>query len=618
MQPVKNDEALMDEIIITEEAVKLPDDPLAADGLQVPDLLDGRDVSSVVNGISSDLEFHNNPQKSLTGKQVKELQKSLNKGRRLVEKDSFDKALPYFLEAWEYLPNDLDLLTVLAHCLNSVGVRDKAILVIERALKFHAPTPDIVSVIMNLALNMRIYDVAVKIGNILISMQPREARHYVNLATAYSAEERYDESIQMLQGIIPVFPENSDLWNVLATQVRARDGAEESVVFFKEAIRLSPNDFKIYSNLAMSYTQMGEWDLAVEADLKSIELNPKSPEPRLGLSVLYFFLGKLEEAWEHYEYRMDTSRHHNQSQIYTHKLPIWDGQPLKGKKVLLLAEQGIGDEVMWGNFFRSLEKEAGQLVIGCEPRLTSIYERSYPEAIVSPLSDVIRQGYRYRSFPKAQQMIKDGELDVDYAIPLASAPKFFWKKPEDVKFSGEDNLIVCPELKKKFKEKLDEISDKPKIGFAWRSGNKSLTRSYIYSSVKHFRPFEAFKDQVDFVNLQYDECSDELQEFEDRFGIKVHNLEGVDLKKDIEANLGIMANCDLVLSCVSAPAMFAMALGTETLIMSTSEPWWLFGNEGGKVPFVRAGHTVVAEKGEDWYKIVEKTSGVIQHKLGLK
>ena len=272
---------------------------------------------------------------------------------------------------------------------------------------------------------------------------------------------------------------------------------------------------------------------------------------------------------------------------------------------------------MWGNYLRHLEKEAEQLVIGCEPRLVSIYERSYPDAIVTPFFDVISQGYRYRHFPKMQEMIKNEELEIDYAVPLASAAQFAWKTTEDVSFSGVDSLVPCPELSEKFKKRMDAISDKPKIGIAWRSGNRSLTRSYIYSAVKHFGPFEAFKDKVDFINLQYDECSEEIQEFEDRFGIKVHTFEDVDLKKDIEANLGIMANLDMVLSCPSAPAMFAISAGINTLVMAVADPWWLFGRKDKKIGFVRAGNVVAAEKGEDWYKIIEKTAVAIQQNLNL-
>ncbi len=599
----------------SESPIGLKPDPLAAAGLQVPDLLGGRDFSSVIGGISREIVADDTASKPLTPKQAKALQKTLNNGRKLVEKNRFDQALVHFLEAWDYLPNDLDLLTVIAHCLNHLGVRDKAILVIERALKHHTPTPDIVSVIMNLALNMRIYDVAVKIGNILVSMEPRESRHYVNLATAYSAEERYDESIEMLQQVIPVFPESSDLWNVLATQVRARDGAEESVVFFQEAIRLNPGDFKIYSNLAMSYTQMGKFPKAIEADRKSIELNPHSPEPQLGLAVLLFMIGDLQEAWKYYEARYSPMRDSNQTQIYTHNIPEWQGESLKGKKLFLAAEQGIGDEVMWGNHFRELEKQADQIIIGCEPRLASIYERSYPNAIVSPLADVVTQGYRYRSFPKMQKMMKDGELEIDYSVPLASAPRYNWKTSEDVKYAGQPSLIPDPELVEKFAKRFKKLGDKPKVGLAWRSGILNKKRSYLYCSAKHLDPFMALKDHVEFVNLQYGDCEEELKQMKELYGVDVHQFKDVNLKQDIEANLAIMTNCDLVLSSTSAPGIFAMSCGCPTILMSLYEIWWSFGvGDGSDAVFVKDAKVV---HGDTWPEILEKTGKAVREKLNL-
>ncbi len=555
-------------------------------------------------------------ERKITQKEIRQAKKALEIGRKNIAKSKYEDALPHLMSAWDIVPEDLDLLTLISFCLMTLGVRDKAILVIERALKFHAPTTDLVSMMLTLSLSMRIHDVAVKLGNLLIAMEPNQPKHYVNLATAYSAQDKYDEGIEMLQSVIPMFPDESDLWNVLATQVRARDGAEKSLIFFEEAIRLNPSDYKIYSNLSMSYSQLMDWDKAIEADRKSIELNPESPEPHLGLSTLLFLTGEIEEAWEHYDYRLSATRDNNQTQIYTHAIPEWQGEDLIGKKLFLAAEQGIGDEIMWGNFFRFLEEKADQLIIGCEPRLVSIYERSYPDAIITPFIDVIRQGYRYRSFPKIQGMINNGDITVDYAIPLASAAKFSWFGASDVQYFGKPHLTADPSLKEEFSERITAISSKPKIGLAWRSGIKSKKRSHLYGSVEHFSTFKDLAEKVDFINLQYDDCSEELGQFEELYGIKVHDFKDVNLKQDIEANLAIMENCDLVVAGMSAPAMFSMSLGQKTIVMGQADPWWLFGAADRIVSFVKSAR-VVTDNGKGWPDTVGRTYRAIKEELGI-
>ncbi|MBL4788052.1 MAG: tetratricopeptide repeat protein, partial [Kordiimonadaceae bacterium] len=270
---------------------------------------------------------------------VGELRRALKKGQEYADNQEWELALPHLLKAWDAMPEDLSLLTILSFALSQLGVRDKAIMVLERTLAVHGATSEICSIMLTLSLEMGMHDVGRKLCLTLIEMEPQVPNHYVNLATAYSGLDMYDESIEMLQSVLPLFPNDSNLWNVLATQVRSRDGVEAANVFFEEAIRLNPNDFKIFSNYGQSFLMAGDYERALENDLRSIELNPESSEPRLGAAQMLFYMGRFEEAWKHYAFRLSSRRKLSQSQIYTHGIDLWEGQPLKGKTILIAAEQ---------------------------------------------------------------------------------------------------------------------------------------------------------------------------------------------------------------------------------------------------------------------------------------
>ncbi len=74
---------------------------------------------------------------------MKELQKALKDGQRYAQAEEWDKALPPLLKVWDVMPDDLSLLTLIAHGLSRLGVREHAIQVLERALKVNEPTVDI-------------------------------------------------------------------------------------------------------------------------------------------------------------------------------------------------------------------------------------------------------------------------------------------------------------------------------------------------------------------------------------------------------------------------------------------------------------------------------------------
>jgi len=551
-----------------------------------------------------------------TGISVGELRKALKRGQEYAQNEEWEKALPELLIAWEAMPEDLAILTLLSHSLAQLGVRDKAVMVLERTLSIHGATPEIMGVMLNLALEMAMHDVAVKLCMVLIEADPNHANHYVNLATAYTGTGELDKSIEMLQSVLPMFPEDSNLWNVLATQVRSRDGVAASTVFFEEALRLAPNDFKILSNYGHSLLMKGDWDKALDLDLRAIEANPQSPEPRLGAAQLLFYAGRFEEAWPHYEFRLSTRRKVNQTQIYTHKVDQWEGQPLEGKTLMVTPEQGIGDEILFGNHLPYIYDRAEKLIIGCDHRLVEIYQRRFPNAHVERYVDKMVSGYRYRSVPKAQYLADNGELDIDYAIPVCSLPKFDWRTTDDVKPHPEGFLLADPDRVADMKNRFAAIGDKPKVALAWRSGLMNSERSYIYSTVEALGPLKPLAEKVDFINVQYGDVKEELATTREMHGFTIHDYEDIDLKNDIEANLAIMDACDLVISSASAPGQFSLALGSPTIIMASSKQWSAFGG-GDIIPYARDGELILGDEIIDWEKILNRVVDRANERLGL-
>lgn len=547
---------------------------------------------------------------------VGELRRALKKGQEHAELGQWEEAMPYLLKAWDAMPDDLAILTLLSHSLAQLGVRDKAVMVLERTLSIHGVTPEILGIMLNLSLELGMHGVAVKLCLTLIEMDPGTPNHYVNLATAYTGEDKLDESIEMLQGVLPLFPEDSNLWNVLATQVRARHGVEASIVFFEEAMRLAPDDFKILSNYGQSLLMKGDFEGALKLDLKAIESNPESAEPRLGAAQLLFHQGHFAEAWEHYEYRLDTRRKLSQAQIYTHGRPAWEGQSLEGKTLLVLAEQGIGDEVMWGNYLPFLYERAEKLIIGCDYRLVSAYQRRFPDADVERYVDRVVSGYRYRVFPISQKAAEEGLLTIDYALPVASVSKFEWLEKAAVKPHPEGFLYADAKRVADIKKRMQAISSKPKVALAWRSGLMNAERSYIYSSIEVLGPLMALKDKVDFINIQYGDVGEELAKAEAMHGVTIHNFEDINLKMDIEANLAIMQSCDLVISSGSAPAQFSLAVGRPTIIMAASQQWWSFGSDD-TVLFAKDGELILGGEIVDWEEIMTRVANRTRERLSL-
>lgn len=538
--------------------------------------------------------------------------KEFELGRKAAKAGDWHSVAKHLLVAWEVYSDDLPLLTVLSHALVQLGARSQAIELLEKTLQRHKATPDICAIMLQMALEMTMYDVAVKIGRILIEIDPQTPGHYINLASALAGAEEYDAGISMLQAVIPMFPEVSGLWNVLGSLVQQRDGREASKAFFHESIRLDPKNFKAYSNLAgAEEDQTKRHEIITEA----IKLEPKNPEPHLINAFCLMHMGRLKEAFKEYEFRMDPSRKLGQSLSYTHKVPRWDGSSLAGKTLMVTGEQGIGDEVAFAPLLHRVYKEAEKLYIGCEPRLVSIFQREFPNAVVARHATKSQYGYIYRSFPEIEYAMRDDGLEIDWAVPIASLPGYFWEGPEDIEEFPDGYLSADPALATEFAKKIAGAGKGLKVGIVWRSGNITGIRKRSYLNLEQMLPILATKG-VTFFSLQYTNVREELEAFEKEHGIKIHTFDGVDMKNDIESNLAIMANLDLVLGAPTSPLSFAASLGVRTWWMCEMEPWWRYGFDGGRPKFLPQGkYFTQGEERGNWDKPVEDVRAALADML---
>ncbi|WP_417450192.1 tetratricopeptide repeat protein [Kordiimonas sp.] len=544
---------------------------------------------------------------------IGEIRRALKKGQEHAERAEWPEAVKHLLKAWEAFPEDLNILTVLAHALTQLGVREHAIYVLERALHYHEPTADVCSVIQQLALEMGFNAIAEKLGHQLVAMEPTVAKHYINLLTALNRQDKYTESIDMAQQVLPLFPENSDLWNVLASAVRYRDGNDASVVFYEEALRLDPKNYKVLSNLASA---MPGTDRAFELTHGALAQQPENPELHINMALEMFRKGQLKQAFEHYSHRLSSRRVQAQNITYTHKLPEWDGSSLKGKSLFVTAEQGIGDEVMFGNYLPYLYEQAEKLYIGVDRRLVSLMQRRFPNAVVDGYTDRMTEGYRYRVFMQIQKSLEDGAIDIDYAIPLGSCARYAWHVPEDVKAHPDGFLKPNPDRAAEFGKQVAHLKDKPIIGLAWRSGLSGGVRRHRYSTVDDLAPLAALKDKVHFVNLMYTDVTDDLKEIKDKHGIDIFRFEDTDLKQDIEANVAIMAHCDLVVAACTAPGMFSLSSGRPTILFESDAVWWGFGSDD-HVLFAKDADFICGRSQQTFKQLIERVAARVQEKLGL-
>lgn len=540
---------------------------------------------------------------SLSPESLKQLKQLLTKGQKHIAAGDYAGASKYLVEAWNLNPQNFDLLVSVADVLGKLGVRGKALAVLEQALAIHGPKPEVIHVLGNLSTELGMFDVMEKLYRIYITIKPDDPAGYNNLASALEKQDKLDDAIAVLQDVIPLFPEAPALWNTVGSAVAARDGYKASIPFYSEAYRLAPKSYNILNNISLAYEHTGDHATAIDFAKKAIKVDPDNWNAHMGLAASYLAIGKLGKGWKEYEWRNDPKA--QSSLFYTHGLPAWTGKPLAGKRLLVCPEQGVGDEILFAASYPALIAEAEQLYIGCDRRLVSLYARSFPTAEIGAYGDGFRDGYRFRAMPDLQGQGTRDLPPADCAIACGSIPLHRWTRVEDLPDNRDGFLVPDPERLALWRERLAALGPRPKIGIYWRSGVQNSRRNKHYAPIEAWGPvFKAFPD-VDFINLQYGDCSAERALVQDKFGVTIHHWDDAELKNDLETVAALSKCVDLAIGTASAPGMFSFAVGTPTWWLLPIRPWWSFGSTD-VTPFFSGGRMFIGSVDNPWDGLIPR------------
>jgi tetratricopeptide (TPR) repeat protein len=126
--------------------------------------------------------------------------------------------------------------------------------------------------------------------------------------------------------------------------LRAQGQLEEALAAHEAALRLTLDRAEIHYNLGAVWRELGELAAAAAAYDTALSLQPDYAEAQWNRSLVWLSRGDLASGWPAYEWRWQT--------VQTPRavsLPQWDGGSLAQRTILVTAEQGLGDEMLFAS-----------------------------------------------------------------------------------------------------------------------------------------------------------------------------------------------------------------------------------------------------------------------------
>lgn len=393
-----------------------------------------------------------------------------------------------------------------------------------------------------------------------IRLDPRYAEAYSNRGIALKDAGRLEEAVtsyDMAIGLRPRYAEaHSNRGNALKELARF----EEALACHDRAIGLKPDYAEAHYNRGNVLGDLKRYEEALVSYDQALALRPDYAEARHNKALLLLGRGRFREGFELYPARWQTASFGSEN--YKGKAPRWDGQTQHGK-LLLWAEQGIGDEIFHASLLPLVPQGGMRITLAADKRLHAIYRRSFPHVSVID-SDALATPMDADYTAQAPVGDLGGILGLD-AGGLAARPTPFLRADE----ARREALRKAPGFPEK----------RPVVGLSWKSSNKKFGAEKSLR-LRDLEPLLSVPG-VSFVNLQYGEVAAEIAEARQASGISLHEVEGLDVFNDIDGLLALIDACDLVITTSNVTAHLAGSIGKRAAVLVPAGKGCLWYWQGG-------------------------------------
>ena len=119
---------------------------------------------------------------------------------------------------------------------------------------------------------------------------------------------------------------------------------------------------------------------------EALNLDPTFAPVRYNLAITLLSLGRYREAWPLFEARRELPE--TQPPSSQTATPEWSGGPLVGTRLRVVAEQGLGDQIMFARFLKPLRALGAEVTYLCWPEVAPILEGALAPSGQAPKADL--------------------------------------------------------------------------------------------------------------------------------------------------------------------------------------------------------------------------------------
>jgi tetratricopeptide (TPR) repeat protein len=420
------------------------------------------------------------------------------------------------------------------------------------------------------------FEEAVRSFQAAIRLNPGYHEAHFNLGNAYQEMGNLGSALDAYREAARVCPGFPAAHNNLGGILQRRGNLEEAEQSYAAALRLDPRYEKAHNGLGLVRFERGHIAAAIEHYRHALQLKPDFAEAHLNLALALLVTGRLREGWQEYEWRKRAGtlriewRHQDK--------PLWRGEPLAGKTILLHAEQGLGDTIQFARFACVLAAQGARVLLEVEPPLYELCGRSLSGV------EVFATGEPLPAF--------------DCQCPLLSVPRALDVTLETIP-APVPYLFADDARASEWRRRMGAHAGL-RVGLAWAGSathRYDRNRSFPGSTLRPLLQVGG----TQFYSLQKGPAAAQARTLDAGDAL----IDWSDELATFADTAALVAHLDLVVTADTAVAHLAGAMGKPVWVLTPFAPEWRWLLERADTPWYPTMRLFRQRRAGDWHHVVE-------------
>ncbi|MEX0692930.1 MAG: tetratricopeptide repeat protein [Rhodospirillales bacterium] len=459
------------------------------------------------------------------------------------QRGNHDKGIRFIRRALTVRPDFPDAINSLAGIYLHAGDAEQALSLLTETLALHEDFMAGLETQVRAQIRLRDYEAAAATYQRMDALKPGNQAILKDWAATLLTLGRYGEAEAMFGRALELNASDKDVRCYLAQAIKSHGRFAEALSILDDILSEHPEYVPALVHAGDAVQALGQPSDAIEHFRKAIALQPDHAEAHFNLGVSLLTVGEYREGWKEYAWRFRMSAY--AAFKPPADAPLWEGEPLAGRSILIFAEQGLGDTIQFARYATLLKEQGATVHCQCSQSVAGLMATIDGISEVYTLTQVVPR--------------------VDFQISMMELPRLF---------DTDDETVPCRDGYVRASQNTFRPQRRPAVGLVWQGNVEHKNDAFRSAPLAGFDRLLSRED-VAFYSLQYGQGVEQVAAlgWQQRLVDISPQLAGFTNTADVVSGL------DLVITVDTSMAHLAGALGVPVWVLASTTADWRWGRD---------------------------------------